>query len=254
MKNFKSALLIVFASLFLFASDANASVFKAVGALYIGITNPVEWITGRTRVYEEQHMTPQQYHGGDTNIDSVILISRTNHTVSDRWKNKSYIDRHDNIVLSLLTFGNSGSQERLNAAYRMGCYAMPFSLFCFDYRKDTWHLVATELDACSNLLYGITWVINTPQKFINKIAYICQMGSEPSIFTLLDIPVNLVSMVVEAGCAVVGTVAGVVLGLICHPIDSLCSILGMLYFLVFSVITAVWDLLTGLLSLVTFWR
>lgn len=251
LANNKSIIMSLLLFLYLIFNTSNANAFsliKGTGAIYIKITNPVEWVTSTQRMWEEQHMTPQ-YLENDA-ISSVVLVSRIGHTVSDRWKGKPYLFEHENFIFKLLTLGNANSRERLNAAYRMGCYNFPYALFCFDYRHDTWHLVATELDAPSMFVYGFAYIVNIPQKIINKSAYIATKGTAPSLFTLLDVLVNTVSLLIEIPCAIIGTVTGIFVAFLAHPWDSICSILGMVYMLVFSIFTAILDLLVGLFRLV----
>ncbi len=246
------AVMVICSACLFMAFPTQASVVggitKGTGALYLALTSPVEWMT-RSHIIEEQHITPQKY---DSAFKDVVLITWSNHTVSDRWKDKPYLSEHDNGIIKLLTFGNAESLESLNAAYRMGCYVYPYSIFRYSYRTNSVSLMSTGLDAPSMLVYGASWILNLPQKLVNKIAYILDSDTSISIFCLLDLIPNVLMLAVEIPLAAVGTVAGAVIAFIFNPLDSLCSFLGMFYFLAMSIFTAVWDLGVGLLRLLPF--
>lgn len=236
----------------IFSYNYSEAAIKDFSKLYIGITNPVECFTGNNSVYKELYMTPQQNLLENYTIDSVILISRINYAASNRFEIMSYSEKHDNALIKLITFGNNDSLERLNAAYRMGTYCIPYALFSYDYGGDNWHLVSCQLDAFSNLVYGFSWIINTPQKLINKLAFICSKDSYFNIYTLLDIPINIFSCVFDTLCCIAGTYAGFFLGFLFHPIDSICSFFGMFYFIIYSFFIAIIDFIIGLLSFVAY--
>jgi len=234
------------------AAKEQFTLIKGMGVIYLGLTNPVEAITSASKggMVEQQHYVPQSFN---TNFRDVVLITRINHTVSDRWKNRPFLNKHDNILINALTIFNDDSLASLNAAYRLGAYVSPYAIFRYGYYSSKTSLLCTQLDAPSMLVYGFAWLINTPQKLVNKIAYIIDMNTEPSIICILDIIPNILTFICfEIPLAVVGTTVGTIIAFIFNPFDSICSFLGMFYFLVMSVITACWDLFIGIIRLLPF--
>lgn len=230
-------------------SQSSYAFFKEIGVLYLYITNPVEAFTGHHLV-EQQHILPQ-YRNAE--FQGTVLITRSNHSISDRWRNKPFLDApDDNIIINLLTFGNDSSKESLDAAFRLGSYVSPYAIFSYKYNGSSSKMICTYFDGPSMVLYGIAWAINLPQRYINKIAYICETGTEPSIFCLIDVPINFISLVVEVPLAIAGTTIGTIIATILNPIDSLCSFLGFFYYLIKAICIAIYELIAALIVLIPF--
>ncbi len=255
-KPYTHVLFRIFLALFLVTASvqkAEAGFFgaaaKNIGTLYLAFTSPVELICSE-RMIEEQHIVPQMFGTGS---QDTVLITKTNHTISDRWRERKHLtDTHENLLISLLTLGNDSSLETLNAGYRLGCYMFPYAIFRYGYRRGSASLLCTYFDAPSMLVYGYAWAINIPQKLIQKTAYIVQEGTKPNLFYLLDLIPNALMLFVEAPLALLGTTAGTVIAFVWNPIDSFCSFFGMFYFAVMATFTAIWQSLVGLFILLPF--
>lgn len=210
-------------------------------------THPVEALThaltGRNTMAELQHCVPQSLGGSH---DTTAYWARSNHTVSDRWGGKRFLRKpHGNPVAVLMTLGNGRSRTSLNAAYRMGAYGLPYTVFFHHYHRDESRFLFTRLDGPSMLVYGVSWLFNMPQKLVNQVAYIVESGTEPNFFYLIDVVLALFVAVVDLALAVVFTGIGFVGGFVLHPIQSLCSLVGMFYFFVPAFWTAIAELLLG---------
>lgn len=67
----------------------------------------------------------------------------------------------------------------------------------------------------SILIYGFYWIINTPQKFVNKIAYIINIRLYPSIYCVIDMIPNILAFTfIELPLAVIDTTVGTIIAFI----------------------------------------
>lgn len=235
--------------------DSNFSL-KGLDYWYTFITNPVESITYQSKSYdgrtaiEEQHTIPQSHNGSDS---YVVYWARSNHTVSDRWRDRpALVDWPSNVILRVVTLNHQNARENLSRAFLMGTYGIKYSVFFHDYASDNHpRLVSLTLDGVSNLLYGVTWLINTPQKFANRIAYIID-GNEPTYWYLVDVVIGLFVFAFEVVVATVFTVIGVIFGTILHPITTIFALIGGIFMFLVSAFMAVWKLLVGIILVVWF--
>lgn len=244
--------------------DASAaqpdSYFSLKGTSYLWtiFTNPVEslgrFLTNRPTAAEEQHVLPQKY-GVASSDEMVVYWIRSNHTVSDRAGERPFLVDPEsswlrqNPVLSLLTLGNRTSQRNLDAAYRMGAYGRPYSVLFHSYNKDNSVLVCVKMDGPSMLVYGVSWLINIPQKFLNQVAYYTRPNSEVGWTPVIDIALAPLVLAFEFCFGVVFTAVGVVLGCLTHPIDSVTSLGGMLWYIIPLVLTALWGIVVGIIGI-----
>ena len=247
----KRSLKILLASLvtvFMLSTPAQAgiigSLIKVCGGIYYTITNPVcAWVND-FKIIEEQHILPQNQGG-----ILAVLIPKWNHSASDRAFNRYHIfeeNRHSNTLVKVLTLTNEQSLTNLNNAYMLGRTMIPYAFFCFEYkgiRSTNWHFLSTEMDGASTVMYFVSWLCHTPQKIVRQIAYVIHKA--PPIAGLIDVALNICSLLVEFVIGIFGTVVGVILGTLFHPIDTICSIPGLLYFTVTTAVTMITDLFTS---------
>jgi len=234
-------------------SPDSLMTIKGASFLWTLITHPAETTThlmeNKNSNAELQHVIPQSFGGTDL---TTAYWARSNHSVSDRWKDRPFLSEHNNAILSMMTFGNDRSQDNLNAAYRMGAYGLPYTVFFHHYRKDESSFVFTELDGPTMLVYGASWLLNMPQKLLNQLAYTIESNSEPNLFYIIDIFLAILVALLDFSIGVIFTFIGFFAGFILHPINSLCSLLGAVYFIPPIIWTAVIDFLYGLLRLLPF--
>lgn len=233
---------------------------KGLSYLWTIFTNPTEsfsrFIARKTTAAEEQHVLPQMFE--DSSSDSMVVYwVRSNHTVSDRVGTRDFLVDPDssllrrNFLVSLLTLGNDTSQRNLDAAYRMGAYGRTYSVLFHSYQEDSSTLVCALLDGPSMLLYGVSWLVNIPQKFVNQVAYYTRPDSEVGWTPILDIVLAPLVLVLEGCFALLFTVVGFVLGCLLNPINSLASVGGMFWYLIPTLWTAVAGLVIGIMAIVT---
>lgn len=237
------------------------SLLSLKGASYgwTVLTNPVEsftryWARQGTAA-EEQHVVPQRYKALSSH-DMVVYWIRSNHSVTDRVGRKPFLSDPDaswlrrNFILSLLTLGNDRSQRNLDIAYRMGAYGRPYSVLFHNYNQDGSRMLPVELDGPSILMYGVSWLVNIPQKLLHQIAYYTRPDSNLSIFAVLDILIAPLVILLEGCFCVVFTILGFVIGCILNPISSLTSIGGAVWYLVPILWTAIWELVVAVFYII----
>jgi hypothetical protein len=226
-----------------FSMPAHALI-KSASWLWTVTTHPVECLmndTGRTAA-EMQHCIPRSLGGSD---ETIAYWIRSNHTVSDRWRNRPFLDEKEHWLLSLLTLGVDASQENLNAAYRMGAYGIPYTVFFHHYQREESQLVMTRLDGPSNLLYGLSWALCSPKKLLWQIAYDVSPDTAASKWFLLDLIVAIPVWILDLALCAVCSAAGVVIGTILHPINSIFSLGGLVWFVPVTIWNAVAEIFSG---------
>jgi len=227
-------------------SICKANSINGLSNIWFLFSNPVETLFFNKNT-ERQHCTPQSRGGSHI---TTVTWTRSNHSVSDRWKSRPFLD--DNTPWSFLTFGNEESMTHLDAASRMGRYGIPYSLIFYHYNKAELRPVCMVFDGPSMLVYGWSWLINIPGKFFNQLAYTIQVGTEPSLWYLLDFITMAIMGLIDIITCLFMTVVGFVIGCICNPIDSFCAIPGAIYYLLADTIYSFWWLFLGMIRLLPF--
>lgn len=235
-----------------------ASFFEEAGDWYNKFTNPISWLLDK------------QFRGG--NILNQIPIDhrlpgvkneseRLNYHVSMDYYSafvniKDFADAHENFLLNILTFGNDESQRNLNIAYRLSLYVNQYHFFA--YTRDSWYYLPVHMDAGSIFMYGVSYVINIPQRVLTKIDLIWDINDYSyglihysfgdKLIFMIDVVLSTLAQFIEFFFAVFGTMIGMVIAFICHPINSICSFVGIIYFAV----PVLWSAIGGsLISLVS---
>lgn len=232
------------------SSTAHAASFlEGAGDFYHKITNPVSLMVGKE--LKSGYVTKQVQI--DPRVQGIKNKSkRLNYYVNVDFYTSymnfdDYRSSHANGMLSMMTMGNDESQRNLNIAYRLSRHINQYHLFVYN-GKD-WAFLPVHMDAASMLLYGFSYLLNTPQRTLSKVNLIWNAGEKEysrltvgnKIAFMIDVVISLLSQVVEIFLALVGTVIGFVVAFICHPINSLCSIGGMFYFL----LPVLWSAIAG---------
>jgi hypothetical protein len=228
-------------SLFITASPSFALV-KGLSRLYLRLTNPVEWfidsIDGESNIEEIPIGRPSKNRSGKENLyKQNVIIS--NFALAVLQEHRQYGKVNDNIYLNLLTFYNSSSLENINAAYNLGCWVGDFHLITFDEGSDDWHFIGTRLDGISAALYSASWIINIPQRGLNKYKPLFKDKEFSKILLALIMIPDFIFGFIDLIFALIGLFVNGIIGCIWHPSNTLCSIGGGIFLLLRSFITAI---------------
>lgn len=241
------------------AKPSSLFTIKGLDYLHTVLTNPVEALmhearTGQTAA-EEQHTIPQSAGGSD---DYVVYWIRSNHTVSDRWRNRPGLtDWSSNPALRILA-PHTVARENLSRAYLMGTHGIKLSLFFHEYGRDVSRPVITTFDGASNLLYIFAWHLNMPQKIVKQVVYIVT-GNETSLLYLFDVAITVVWFVlllriwrrVPRVTFTVLVLVPVLIGTVLHPVTTVMGLAGLFYLTGATVLAAVGGLIPGVGLLLT---
>lgn len=228
-----------------FASSSRAETLPyLVGEAYCTLTHPVEFIfkLGKKQTTcEEQHVIQQRVGGGHT--ANVVWWATSHHVRTDKPGGVWSMNRPN-----VLGFTDD-NKINLEKAYMMGTFGLTWSLFQHSYNgAGPSRIIAFEFDGVSNLLYGFSWLINTPQKYVNQMAY---LADKKHWHLMIDMIILIFVLAIEMLVALLVTVCGTVTGLILNPIDTLFAIPGGIWLAFKSCIVAVFHLLSGLWALLT---
>lgn len=218
-----------------------SSFFEEVGDWYNKITNPISWMIDAninpTGILATIPIDPPLRAKDKFDAERLPYhVFRDYYAAFDDIKD--YAGAHNNFLLNILTFGNDESQHNLNVAYRMGNSINQYHFFV--YSRDDWFYLPAHLDAGAVLMYGVNYVVNIPQRALTKIDALWD-GKVISyydadffmrLFLMLDIVISTFAQIFEIFFAFWGTIIGMVIALICHPLNSICSLFGILYFVV----------------------
>lgn len=223
------------------------------GEAYCAITHPVELVFKlgkKPSTCEEQHVIQQQAGGRDE--ENVVWWPASHHVRTDVAGSKPWERSRPWLVLGFTKDNNIN----LEKAYMLGTHGISWSLYQHSYngRGDS-GLIAFEFDGVSNLLYGFSWLINIPQKFIHQSAFLIDKGH---LHLLIDMVVLIFVLGFEIVLATFTTAIGAIAGTILNPLDTVFAIPGGVWLAletiiaaVFQTISAVWSLLTsGLLGII----
>lgn len=230
-----------------FASGSGAATLPyTLGEAYCALTHPTEFIfkLGNKRsTCEEQHVIQQQSGGGD--IANVVWWPASHHVRTDVYGSQPWQNNRPWIVLGF----TQDNKVNLEKAYMMGTHGLTWSLFQHSYNgRGPSKLIAFEFDGVSNLLYGFAWLVNTPQKYVNQMAYLVDKGHWVLI---IDMLILIFVLAIEMLVALVVTVGGAVAGLIFNPVDTLFAIPGGIWLALEACIAAVFQLVVGVWGLLT---
>lgn len=238
----------------IFSQFSNAETFSyTAGGAYCAITHPVEFafkLGNKRTTCEQQHVIQRQTDGGD--IENIVWWPTSHHVRTDVTGSKPWESARPWLVLGFTGDNN----VNLEKAYMLGTHGLSWSLFQHSYNgKGDSSLIAFEFDGISNLLYGFSWLINIPQKFIHQTAFLLDKGH---LHLLVDMLILVFVLAFEAVIAIFITVVGAVAGSIMNPVDTLFAIPGGLWLAfetviaaIFQTVSAIWSLLTsGLLGLI----
>jgi hypothetical protein len=227
--------------LIMLSAHADAATWSyQAGKAYCGLTHPAELFSPvRRSTCEEQHVIQQQSGGG--NAGNVVWWAASSHVRTDLWAGQPWKSNRPWVV-----FGLTGdARQNLEKAYMLGTFGSTWSLFQHSYRgQGDSSLILAEFDGVSNLLYGISWFANLPQKYVNKVSYISDRGYW---HLLVDMVIAVFILGLEGLLAIAVTLLGTVVGTVLNPIDTLAAIPGGLWLVVETMIAAVANYLTGVM-------
>lgn len=265
-RKLKSFLLGVFLTIS-FCSTANASFVEEVGDFYNKITNPISGFTEVSLLNNKvllpipvdsptlkTHKDVKRYWTFHVSADLLTFANIFMESLDEVMMygpnpdSLEYMSSHDNFLLSIFTLGNDESQRNLNIAHRMATYVNQYHFFVYDADGKFYYLPA-HLDAASTFLYGASYVLNIPQRALNRLGVIWEdlsfLPREDRFFIrvlwMIEWIISTLAQFLEFWFAVFGTIIGCVIAFIMHPINSICSFLGLFYF----AIPTAWNVVVG---------
>lgn len=216
----------------------------SVGKAYCVITHPAEAIKNlRRSTCEQQHVIQRQSQGSD--IANLVWWAGSHHVRTDIYGSSPWENNRPTKVLSF----TDDNKENLEKAYMLGTYGLTWSLYQHSKNgKGPSNIIAFEFDGVSNLLYGFSWLVNTPQKYVNQMVYLVD---ERHWWLIIDMIILIFVLAIEMLVALIVTVCGAVTGLLFNPIDTLLAIPGGLWLAVETCFAAIFHLVGGLWDLLT---
>jgi hypothetical protein len=217
---------------------------KNFSEIWLLISHPAETIAHYRHDLSSPFELQYSSYAHDDKLQIMSSWTRSNRNIASEWRGDNFHDEHSNVLLSLLTFGNAGSQRNLNTAYRLGVYGQSYVIFTHKRDTDSSSLLLTHLDAPSVLLYGFSWVVNAPQRWFKQAVFVVDSEDAPWYY-LLDWLIAVPLFLLDLLFASIVTILGFALAFLLHPINSLCSFGGLLYFVSLSVWSAGYELLAA---------
>lgn len=235
-------------------STANASQFVFNTAkYYLYLTNPV------SAFFVDAPLTPiyaliDEENVINSRVEYGFPLHHLPYIKNEKMMFENLINRnkanevlqHTNFLVKILSFGSKDAMNSLNKAKILGEGIIPYKFVNFNGEND-WFFVASSSNGAAMIVYGYSWFINLPAKFlktIEKISYFSPKtdGAYPtSWWELIDLFISFLSLVIEIPLAFFGTIFGMILGTIMHPLDTLCALPASLYFMAVTTFNAVWD-------------
>ncbi|EPL5956092.1 hypothetical protein OZ408_002465 [Pseudomonas aeruginosa] len=213
---------------------------KSVGKGYCLIRHPVEALTSDRSACESQHVIQQQRDGEHQR--NTIWISTTHHTYLDRSSCKPW--EYERPAFAWLADLN------MERAYMTGVWAQGYHFFIYDHHGDG-QLTLFEWDGATHLLYLISTISNYPQKQVNQIAYQIERYRKGQTTQMIDTAIAIPIDLAEVAIGVFYSVAGMVIGTVLNPIDTLRNIVSLFTLGATSIFNAVWLLLKGAVAVAT---
>jgi hypothetical protein len=194
----------------------------------------------------------------DVDSNNVVWFPQSFHTRTDTWGDRPWITDPPFWVNAGFT---DESSVDLYQAYMLGTWGITYSFFKYDYNTSNpeavkSYFIPTSFDGVSNFVYGYSWLVNTPQKFMNQLAYVISPKSTESSkkkfwYLLGDLVVQVLVTSLEAGFALMATMFGVVVGTVLHPVNTVAAIPGGIVDLIDATFTAGWNLLASVWHVIT---
>lgn len=198
-------------------------------------------IYNRQAQFEYNHLYPQEhFKDAQEEIDSVTLRLRNYEHI--RWlHSKSHYDEDwekvkNNVPLMFKIFGGADAQlvedgdirlyAKRNAAMIAGSNVISYQWLVFNYKTKNISLpkplFAMNFDGVSNLLYNITYITSIPYKFIHFSILCFNSIQDFGVLESLKLFIwMLIQLLFGFYSAIIMLIVGPVVGLICHPLETL---------------------------------
>lgn len=161
---------------------------------------------------------------------------------------------YNNGIIRLLTFWNKDVIGSLLIATTLGDTSIPYHIFLHGSNDSIY--MAKGLTAPGVLLYGYSWMINIPAKFLNtwdsfiNLSDVGKLTGRDKLMMTLDLLWSFIlTIFIELPLAIINTVIGFFVALIYHPIDSILAIPGCIYYGVLSTVNAIWGILANIIMI-----
>jgi hypothetical protein len=197
---------------------------------------------------EEQHIIQQQ-HGG-SNWGNISLIPVSSHITTDTWNGHGVIMQGKVWETTPDTdrWGmTSDSENALEQSYKLGRYQLEYVFLLYNYKSDKWHSTLLNWDGMSHIVYGISWWVNFPSKYIRKASYLMDKGKYS---LLIDHAIQLPILIVEGTIGGIYSLTGAVVGTIMQPMDTLSAIIGGVYLILKAILMGFIDFFLSIFTFV----
>lgn len=252
MLHFKSATIIIFISAILYCFiNFNASAYCApiseIGDTWSKILTPFNSYIGDVSPYhldghEGTHINKKNYYFTIPGIYQEYVEGSMIRRV--HW--------HGNWIARFLSFGNTDIMYRSSLAAMLGDFQIPYCLFIHEKNGSVY--LAKELNAAAVLLYGYSWIINIPAKFLNTWDFFIENYQYFPIGMKIKMTLDLIwsfiiTLIIELPLAIINTLIGFIIAFIFHPINSLLAIPCCIYYFIISSINAIWGIVANIVMI-----
>lgn len=214
---------------------------RFAGPVYCAVRHPVEALTTKRTACEQQHIIQQQ-HGGDHDRN-VVWINTKEHDYLDRSKDRPWQKAWDGM------WGDWGDNN-LKQAYKLGVYANGYHFTVYDYHRQSrgeGHLTLYAWDGASHFVYMVASVFNFITKELSYLGYQLEADEAQWSDAVLGVAIDLA----ELGAGLCYGVAGLIVGTIVNPIDTIGNLLGMVVLSVEAIIVGLWNTVADILAILS---
>lgn len=230
----------LFIMVFLILISNSASAFtKDIGKGYCTVRHPVEALTSNRTTCESQHVIQQQSGGG--NKDNTIWINTTEH---------DYLDRSSDAPWAQERPWVSWGDENLERAYMMGTYATGYHFILYDHHG-AGSMSLLTWDGMSHATYLVASIANFITKEMTYIGYQMDKGAKGQSTQYIDAIIGIIIDLFEVGLGIAYGIAGIIVGTVLNPIDTLMNIPGGVALSIEAIVEGVANTVSDIISLFT---
>lgn len=246
----KLSFVVVASCIFYFSLSINSLTFcgplSSIGDTWARITTPLTTYFGEAK--------PLRFNVGPIHDKPYWLYipGIYNETGENFFQRESF---YNNGLIRLLTFWNKEVMGSIAMATSLGDSQIPYYIF-FHGSNDSVY-IAKGLTAPGVLLYGYSWIINIPAKFLTTWDSFINISNKVGVVTFgdkilmtLDLLWSFIlTIFIELPIAIINTILGFFIALVYHPIDSIIAIPGCIYYGILATVNAVWGIIANIVMI-----